>query len=145
MGVNPATFAHGDHLNPLGGDIQGSDRQEEPEAREGRNGANLRFLKIPAVGLVIKKRLLDIEAQAVFLESMQTCRFVADDSPKLTIDGIAAKGHMHWAIPLLFVELNGVPTKRFPMLKMNVLQLAPPVTGSPNPSIALYPNPVVPA
>ncbi len=38
-----------------------------------------------------------------------------------------------------------MPTERLPTLKMNVLQLAPSVTGPPNPSISLHPNPVVPA
>jgi hypothetical protein len=61
MGVNPATFASGDHLDPLGSGIQGGDGQEEPEAGEGADGANLRFLEIPAVRLVVEKRLLNVE------------------------------------------------------------------------------------
>ena len=63
MGVNPATFASGDDLDALGGDIQGGDCQEEPEAREGRDGANLGFLEIPTVGLVIEKSLLSLAAR----------------------------------------------------------------------------------
>lgn len=76
---------------------------------------------------------------------MQTGGFITDDGPKLTIAGVAAKGHMDWAIPLAFMELNGVPTERLPPLQRNVLQLAPPVTSLPNPSVSLHPNPVVPA
>lgn len=67
MGVDPATFACGDYLDALAGDIQGGDRQEEPESGEGTDRANLGFLQVPTVGLVIEKRLLDIEAQTVML------------------------------------------------------------------------------
>ena len=118
MRVNPAAFASGDHLDPLGGVIQGGNGQEEPESREGTDRANLRFLEIPSVGLVIKKRLLDIEAQAVLLEGLQAGGFIADDGPKLTIDTVLAKGDMDRAIPLAFVEVNAVPIEGLPPLKM---------------------------
>jgi len=100
MGVNPATFASGDHLNPLGSDLQSGDRQEKPESGEGAEVANLGFLEIPTVGLVIEKRFLDIKPPALFLEGVQASGFIADDDPKLPIDAVVAKGQRHWAIPL---------------------------------------------
>lgn len=63
MGVNPATFASGDHLDPLSGNIQGGDRQKEPEPGESAEVANFGFLEIPTVGLVIEKRLLSLAAR----------------------------------------------------------------------------------
>lgn len=42
------------------------------------------------------------------------------------------------------MELHGVPTECLPPLKVNVLQLTPPVTGPPNPGIALDSDAVVP-
>jgi hypothetical protein len=129
----------------LGGDIESGDRQEEPEPGEGADRANLGFLEIPAIGLVIEESLLDIKPQAIFLEGVQLGRFITDDGPKLPIDAVVAKGKMHRAIALAFMKLNVMPTEGFPPLKVNVLQLAPPVTGPSNPSIALHPNPVVPA
>lgn len=38
------------HSNTLGSDIEGGRRQDKPEAREGTDGANLRFLEVPAIG-----------------------------------------------------------------------------------------------
>ena len=93
--------------------------------------------------MVVEKGLFNIKLQAIFLEGVQGGRFITDDGPKLPIDAVIAKGDMHWAIPLPFVELNGVPTERLPPLKMNVLQLAPPMIGPPNPSVSLHLNPVV--
>ena len=104
----------------MGRDIKGSDRQEEPEPGEGADGANFGFLKIPTVRLVIEKGLLDIEAQPVFLEDVQTRRFITDNGPKLTIDSVAAKRYMHRAILLAFMKLDRMPTERLPTLKMNV-------------------------
>ncbi|WOD37326.1 hypothetical protein [Nodosilinea sp. E11] len=60
MGVKPVTFASRDYLDPLGGGIQGGDRQEESEPGEGADSWNLRFLEFPTVGLVVEKCLLDI-------------------------------------------------------------------------------------
>jgi hypothetical protein len=48
---------HGFRVNALGGDVEGSDGQEKPEAREGAEIANLRLLEIPPIGLVVKERL----------------------------------------------------------------------------------------
>ena len=56
MGVYPTTFARGDDLNPLGGDIEGSDRQEKPESGKSADRANLGLLEISSVGWVIEKR-----------------------------------------------------------------------------------------
>ena len=94
---------------------------------------------------VFRLAYLDIETQAVLLEGLQAGGFIADDGPKLTIDAVIAKGDMDRVVPIAFVELNVVPTEGLPTLKMNVLQLAPPVTRPPNPGIALDPNPIVPA
>jgi len=55
----------------VGGDMKGRQRQNEPEPREGTDGTNLRFLDIPAVGLVIKEIFLNIKAQAVLLKGLQ--------------------------------------------------------------------------
>ena len=145
MGVNPTTFARGDDRHALGGDIEGGDRQEKPEAGEGTNRANLRFLEIPSVGLVIEKRLLNVKAQAVFLEGVKVSGLIADDGPKLTIDVVVAKGDMHRAVPLPFMELHGVPTERLPPAKVNILQLAPAMPDSPNPTIPLDADAVVPS
>ena len=68
---------------------------------------------------------------------MQGGGFIADDGPKLAIDGVVAKGNMHRAVPFAFVEFDGVPTDPLPPLKMNVLQWTPSMTDSPNPGIAL--------
>ena len=61
------------------------------------------LLDIPAVGLVVQEGFLDIEAQTVLTKGLQGGRFIADDSPKLTVDAVAAKGNVDWAIALLFV------------------------------------------
>lgn len=58
MGVNPAPFAR-------------SDGQEELEPGEGTEVADFGFLEIPAAGGILKKCLLNVETQAVFLEGMQ--------------------------------------------------------------------------
>jgi hypothetical protein len=68
---------------------------------------------------------------------VQVGGFIADDGPKLTIDGVVAQGERHRAVPLAWMEFNGVPTEGLPALKMNVLPLTPPVTGPPNPGIAI--------
>ena len=92
MGVNPAPFARGDDLHALGGDLEGGDGEEKPEAGEGTNRANFGRLEIPSVGLVIEEGFFNIEAQTIFLEGMQAGGFIANDGPKLAVDGVVAKG-----------------------------------------------------
>lgn len=59
MGENPATLASSNDPDKL-------------EAGERTDRANLEFLEILTVGSVVEKRLLDSEAQAVFLKGVQT-------------------------------------------------------------------------
>lgn len=55
MGVHPPPAPRGHHLQPLSGDIESGHRQDKPQPGESTDGAHLRFLDVPAVGLVIEK------------------------------------------------------------------------------------------
>ncbi len=144
MGINPTTFTASDDLDALGSDVEGGHSQEEPEAREGTDRANLRLLEIPPVGWVVEKGLFDIKTQTVFLDGVQGGGFIADDGPKLAIDVVMPKRNLHGTGLFPFVQFHGVPTAGFSPLQVNGLQLAPPVAHLPNPAIALDADTVVP-
>jgi hypothetical protein len=69
MGIHPPAFASRDYLNPLGGEIEGRKRQNEPEPSGHRPSES------PTSGYSSRwighlKILLNIETQTVFVERL---------------------------------------------------------------------------
>lgn len=106
VGVNAATLTGLDDLNALSREIKRSNSEKKPKTRESADRANLGLLEIPASRLVVEKRLLDIEAQAILAKGLQTGGFIADNRPKLAIDVVASVGEVNGAEPVTLVELD---------------------------------------
>ena len=103
MGVNPTTFTRLNNRETLSGDIERCNGQDEPKSREGTHRANLRFLTIPTVGLVIEKIFFNVEAQPIVFKGRQMSGLITDNGPTLSIDVVTSDDEMNRAIPLRLV------------------------------------------
>lgn len=123
--VNPTTLTGFNDLNALSGEMKGRNSKQEPETRERTNRTNLRLLKIPAPGLVVEERLLDIEAQAILAESLQASGLIADNRPEFAVEVITGRGQLNRAEPLTLVNSDVVKAVSLAGVEVNVLELPP--------------------